>query len=169
MDINVKKNDSNKRKVTKKIDFVIVLDNLRSASNVGNIYRLAESLNIQAIYPCGYTPYPPHSKITKTARGTENDTPSFHFNKTRDACKKLKNDNYKLLGIETVTEAINLWNFQFELKSALIFGNEALGISEDVLKLCDALIELPLLGRKNSINVSNCVSATLFKAIKDVN
>ena len=166
--LRVKNTDNQKKKSSIQNDLVIVLDNLRSASNIGNIYRLAEALNIKAIYPCGYTAHPPHPKIAKTARNTELETPTHHFVTTSQACQKLKEQNYKLVAVETTSHSIDFWEFSFEIKTALIFGNEALGIEQQILQLCDAIVQLPLLGRKNSINVANCASALLFKAVRDI-
>ncbi len=147
---------------------VIVLDRLRSAYNVGNIFRLAEVCSIERIVTCGYTATPPHPKLKKTARGCDELVPYSHFDTSSDAVRELKQQGYHIYGVETVEGAPDLWDAQFAFPAAFVFGNEALGIHPETLDLCDGYVRLPVFGRKNSLNVSNCASAILYRALADL-
>ena len=156
------KNDKEKRLNSKKKDLIIILDNLRSVANVGNIFRLAEAIGIKAIYGLGYTPLPPHEKLKKIARGTEEDIFSQTIDDWQEFFEKLKKKSYSIIGVDTIEKSQIIYDFIPPKKLVLIFGNEALGIREDILRYCDKYIHLPMNGYKNSINVSNCVSVVLY-------
>lgn len=145
---------------------VVVLDVLRSAYNTGNIFRLVDAVNAEAIYACGYTPCPPHEKLAKTARGCDETVPCKHFDHTEDALAELKSRGYTIYAIDTVVGAQCYWDAKLKFPAALILGNEALGISSQALALCDGYIQLPACGRKNSINVGNCAGVMLFEALR---
>jgi 23S rRNA (guanosine2251-2'-O)-methyltransferase len=148
------------------LPIVIVLDRLRSAYNVGNIFRLAEACRAKKIICCGYTPTPPHDKLAKTARDCDLLVESVQMETSLEAVKQLKAKGYRVYAVETVNSAKYFWNTKLSFPAAFVFGNEALGINEDTLKICDEFICLPSLGRKNSINVANCCSAVIFEAVK---
>lgn len=160
--------NSDKKKIRSKlhIPIVIILDNLRSVANIGNIFRLAEAIRIKKIYTLGYTATPPHPKLKKTSRGTENYIEYKHQEDPITLALNLKKKGYKLIGVETMKNATLLWNSQLSGKIALIFGNEALGIGKSLLEQCEQFLSLPMFGFKNSINVSNCVSAVLYYIAK---
>jgi 23S rRNA (guanosine2251-2'-O)-methyltransferase len=148
----------------KKIPVVIILDRLRSVHNVGNILRLADAVNAEKVVCAGYTACPPHPKLSKSAMGAEEIVETEHFDQAADAAVKYKKDGYEIIAVETVAKSENLWDAEFNSPIALIFGNEALGIQEETLNVCDRFISLPSFGLKNSINVSNCASVILYKA-----
>ncbi len=145
---------------------VVVLDTLRSAYNTGNIFRLADAVNAQAIYACGYTPCPPHEKLAKTARGCDETVPCRHFDTAAQAIDDLKSQGYAVYGVDTVEGAGVYWETPLRFPAALVFGNEALGISQEALSRCDGFLQLPACGRKNSINVGNCAGVVLFEALR---
>ena len=145
---------------------VAVLDNLRSAFNVGNIFRLAETTRIESVMLCGYTATPPHPKLAKTARGCDNCVPFQHVDDTVECLNELRSKGYKIYGVETVAGAQSVWDVSFRFPAAFVFGNEALGISPAALALCDAFIKLPCFGTKNSINVGNCAAVVLYAAVQ---
>ncbi len=149
-----------------KYEITIVLDRLRSAHNTGNIFRLADALNAKEIIACGYTPYPPHPKLAKTAMGTDNYVPCRHFNSSFEAVNSLKEEGIKMvLAVETLEDAKSAWEMNYEYPLALVFGNEALGISEDTIKICDGAVNLPMFGKKESINVGNCAAVVLYSTV----
>ncbi len=142
---------------------VIVLDRLRSAHNVGNIFRLAEALDAEII-GCGATPMPPHPKVARTAMGTETRVPCRCVPEAADAVRLLRNEGVRTIlaaepGGGTENEA---WNCNCEFPLAVIFGNEALGVHPEALRMADGLVSLPMLGEKSSINVSNAAAAILY-------
>ena len=145
---------------------VIILDHLRSAHNVGNIFRLAELTHIQKVVCCGYTAVPPHPKLQKTAMGCDEQVAYEHFDNTIDAVKTYRNNGYHIMAVETVEDAPLHWDADYTFPLALVFGNEALGIKADVLQECDAFVQLPVYGTKNSLNVANSAAVILYKCLE---
>jgi tRNA G18 (ribose-2'-O)-methylase SpoU len=145
---------------------VIVLDRLRSAYNVGNVFRLADAVRAEKIITVGYTATPPHAKLAKTARGCDETVPCEHAAAGADALASLKRDGYTVYGVETAASAGIYWEADVTFPAAFVFGNEALGISEGCLSLCDGFVSLPACGLKNSINVGNCAAVILFDALR---
>lgn len=143
----------------------IVLDRLRSAHNVGNIFRLADAVGANEIICCGYTAAPPHPKLVKTAMGADKTVPFRSFPTAADALRELKAEGCKAVAVETLETAYDAWKFDYPDKIALLLGNEALGISPDALELCDAAVSLPMFGTKVSINVGNCAAVVLYMIV----
>jgi 23S rRNA (guanosine2251-2'-O)-methyltransferase len=147
-------------------EITIILDRLRSAHNTGNIFRLADAVGAREIIACGYTPAPPHPKLAKTAMGTDKYVKCRHFNTSLEAVTALREEGVKMiLAVETVDSAVSAWKMDYQYPLALIFGNEALGISEDTLKVCNGAVNLPMFGNKESINVGNCAAVVLYSAV----
>ena len=147
-------------------EITIVLDRLRSAHNTGNIFRLADAVGACEIIACGYTPTPPHAKLAKTAMGTDKYVPCRHFNTSLEAVTALREEGVEMiLAVETVDQAVSAWKMDYTYPLALVFGNEALGISEDTIGACDGAVNLPMFGDKESINVGNCAAVVLYSAV----
>jgi len=147
---------------------VIVLDRLRSAFNVGNIFRIADVCAVEKVITCGYTASPPHPKLEKTALGAEEFVESEHYETSLEAVQALKKQGYQIVGIETVEGAPNIWDVEFRFPVVFVFGNEALGVERETLEVCDVIAKLPAFGRKNSLNVANCASTVLYEAIEQL-
>ena len=147
----------------KKSSLVIILDRLRSTHNVGNILRLADAVNALKVICGGYTACPPHPKLSKSAMGAEEIVDTEHAENAWEAAAELKSEGYEIIGIETVENAECIWDVTLPDKTCFIFGNEALGLQEETLDICDRFVSLPAFGLKNSINVSNCASVVMFK------
>ncbi len=145
---------------------VLVLDRLRSAFNVGNLFRLAEVCRLDHIVTCGYTATPPHPKLEKTARGCDSLVPCRHVESAREAVAQLHAEGYHVVGVETVHGAPMLWEGEWSYPVAFVFGNEALGVSEESLSVCDSYVQLPVYGSKNSLNVANCAAVVIYEAIR---
>jgi tRNA G18 (ribose-2'-O)-methylase SpoU len=137
-----------------KLDVIIVLDNVRSLSNIGSFFRTADAFRIGEIFLCGITACPPHREIHKTALGAEESVKWRYFDTTGDACKYLKDNNYKINAVEQIEGSVMLNDFVPEQRSAYIFGNEVDGVDDDILQYCDAAVEIPQEGTKHSLNVS---------------
>jgi tRNA G18 (ribose-2'-O)-methylase SpoU len=159
----LKINTQDKPKDTPKLPLILILDNLRSAFNVGSIIRTAECLNIESIYFCGYTPQPDHPKVKNTAMGTQEKINWQYFEQTEQAVSKAKENEYQVIALETVESAVSIYEYEFPSKTALILGNEALGISNEILNLCDNCVALPILGWKNSLNVATACAVACFE------
>ena len=143
----------------------VVLDRLRSAHNVGNIFRVVEAVCGERIVTCGYTATPSHPKLEKTARGCDGLVPCEHAETGADAVRRLQEAGRRVYAVETVEGAQSVWDVEFEFPCALVLGNEALGVSAEALALCDGFVALPSLGVKNSINVGNCAAVVLYEAL----
>lgn len=137
-----------------KLPAVIVLDNIRSLSNVGAFFRTADAFRIEAIYLCGITACPPHREIHKTALGADESVDWRYFDTTAEACEYLKSSGYRIFAVEQVEDSISLNDFEVPEKSAYIFGNEVDGIDDDVLPYCEQAVEIPQEGTKHSLNVA---------------
>ena len=144
----------------------VVLDNLRSAFNVGNILRVADAVRVSGVVTCGYTASPPHPKLAKTARGCDTVVPCRPAPNTAAALGELRRQGCRIYGVETAATATVFWETSFVYPMALVFGNEALGLSEDTLSACDAFVALPAYGMKNSINVGNCAAVVLYEVLR---
>ncbi len=151
---------------TAKLPIIIILDNIRSLSNVGAFFRTADAFRIQELYLCGITACPPHREIHKTALGADETVRWRYFSTTREACEELKKNGYQIYAVEQIEDSIMLQDFKFPEKSAYILGNEVEGVSEEALPFCDGAIELPQEGTKHSINVSVCAGIVMWKAFE---
>ncbi len=151
----------------KKMDkrpLIIVLDNIRSALNVGSIFRSADCFLIEKICLCGFTAQPPHRDILKSALGATESVNWAYYNDIEDCIVELKRDHWEVIAIEQADKSTMLDNFQPESASkyALIFGNEVKGVSEVAIQQADKCIEVPQWGTKHSLNVSVCVGILLW-------
>lgn len=145
-----------------KIDVIIVLDNVRSLSNIGSFFRTADAFRVGEIFLCGITACPPHREIHKTALGAEESVKWRYFETTEDACKYLKDNNYIINAVEQIENSVMLDDYNPEEKSAYIFGNEVDGVDDAVLKYCDNAIEIPQEGTKHSLNVSVSAGIVMY-------
>ena len=144
----------------------LVLDNLRSAFNVGSIFRTGDTARIASISTCGYTAHPPHPKLEKTALGTVDCIPSRHFATTESAILELQQQGVSVLALETTSASTNYAESTFPKPVGLVLGNEALGIGRDVLELCDGLVQIPTFGFKNSLNVASAAAVVVFEILR---
>ena len=155
-------------KEAEKIPIVVVLDEVRSMNNVGSVFRTSDSFLIEAIYLCGFTPIPPHRDIQKTALGATESVAWKHVSTTLEAVKSLKQNGFKVYAVEQVHCSILLHQFEIEpqIKYAFVFGNEVNGVQEEVIDLCDGVIEIPQLGSKHSLNISVSAGIVLWEISK---
>lgn len=153
---------------TEKLPIILILDNIRSLSNVGAFFRTADAFRIGELLLCGITACPPHREIHKTALGADETVKWRYFETTEVACQQLKAEGYKIFAVEQVEGSVALQDFEFELQTAYILGNEVDGVSEEALPYCDGAVELPQEGTKHSINVSVCASIVMWKAFEQL-
>jgi tRNA G18 (ribose-2'-O)-methylase SpoU len=152
----------------KKIPVVAILENIRSAYNVGSVFRTADAFLIEAIYITGYTAKPPHKEITKTALGAQDSVDWNYFENTKSAIEELKKNGYKIFAVEQVSDSISLESLStLDIdKIAFIFGNEVSGVEQETILMCDGCIEIPQFGMKHSLNISVAASIVLWEAVK---
>ena len=151
-----------------KLPIIIVLDNIRSLSNIGAFFRTADAFRIKELLLCGITACPPHREIHNTALGADETVKWRYFETTEAACQALKAENYKVFAVEQVEGSLALQDFEFEPHTAYLLGNEVEGVSEEALSYCDGAIELPQEGTKHSINVSVCAGIIMWKAFEQL-
>ena len=151
---------------TEKLPIILILDNIRSLSNVGAFFRTADAFRIGELLLCGITACPPHREIHKTALGADETVKWRYFETTEAACRQLKADGYQIFAVEQVEGSVALQDFKFEPQTAYILGNEVDGVSEEVLPYCDGAVELPQEGTTHSINVSVCAGIVMWKAFE---
>lgn len=139
-----------------KLPVVVVLDNIRSLSNVGSVFRSADAFRIGELFLCGITACPPHREIHKTALGADETVPWRYFTTTAEACEELRSMGYRIFAVEQVEGSVMLQNFEAEPNMAFVLGNEVDGVSDEALPYCDGAVEIPQQGTKHSLNVSVC-------------
>ncbi|MEO6843717.1 MAG: RNA methyltransferase [Ginsengibacter sp.] len=146
---------------------VAVLENIRSAYNVGSVFRTADAFLIESIYITGYTAKPPHKEITKTALGAQDSVDWKYFENTKAAIEHLKVNGYKIFAVEQVLDSILLQHIgDLALKKvAFVFGNEVTGVEQEIISLCDGCVEIPQFGMKHSLNISVAAGIVLWEAV----
>jgi 23S rRNA (guanosine2251-2'-O)-methyltransferase len=146
----------------------LVLDNLRSALNVGSIFRTAETAGIQEVVTAGITAHPPNPKLKKTALSAVELVSSRHFEDTLLAIQTLKDEGYSIITMETtsISKQYHLVDYSQFTKMALILGNEITGVDPRVIEKADLVIEIPTYGIKNSLNVGSAASIVLFEILR---
>jgi 23S rRNA (guanosine2251-2'-O)-methyltransferase len=134
-----------------------LLDNIRSTWNVGSIFRTSDGTGIRKLYLCGITPSPENSKVSKTALGAESNISWEKFNNGVQLASLLKSKGYLLWALEDLPTAVPLFKLEIEsnnLPIVLIVGNEVSGVDPGIIEICDQVISIPMLGKKQSYNVA---------------
>ena len=145
----------------------VVLDNIRSAFNVGSIFRTADAGAVTHIHLCGMSAHPPHKKLEKTALGAFAYIPWTYHERTRDCLASLREEGIPIVGVEVTDDAVPHTTFDWPKPVALVFGNEVDGINEKRLSQCDAVVKIPMYGYKNSINVATAFGIILYDVLKE--
>jgi len=151
-----------------KTPVIAVLENIRSAYNVGSVFRTADAFLLEALYITGYTCVPPHKEIKKTALGAEESVDWKHFTNATEAIKDLKEQGYKVYAIEQALNSHQLQQVEFNTheKIAVIFGNEVTGVEQETIAQCDGCIEIPQLGMKHSLNIATAAGVVLWEIVR---
>ena len=152
----------------KKIPIVIVLDNIRSAHNVGSIFRTSDGFLIEKILLCGICPVPPNKDIRKTALGATESVEWEYYKDSLECIDHLKNKGFEIISVEQANKSTFLDKISYldSKKIALVFGNEVNGVSDDVISSSDKVIEIPQHGTKHSFNVSVSVGIVVWDIIQ---
>jgi tRNA G18 (ribose-2'-O)-methylase SpoU len=148
-----------------KMAVTVVLDNVRSAQNVGAFFRTGDAFAVERVMLCGITATPPSRDIHKSSLGAEFTVAWEYYQTTTEAVTMLKEQGYTVLAIEQVEGAVMLDKLDVDptKKYAIVFGNEVMGVDQTVVDICDGAIEVPQVGTKHSINVSVCGGVVLWK------
>lgn len=148
---------------------IVILDNIRSAHNVGSIFRTCDGAGVEKLLLCGTTPTPidrfgrARADIAKVALGAENTVSWEYFSTTTDAIVSLKNEGVRVIGIEQTQGALDYMKLEVAGPMAFVFGNEVGGVSQEALALCDEIAHIPMRGAKESLNVSVAAGIILFR------
>lgn len=154
-----------------KIPLIIVLDNIRSMSNIGSVFRTSDAFLIEEIHLCGITSCPPHKEIHKTALGATETVQWKYFENTMDSVQDLKTRKYTIVSVEQTKNStlLNQFHPEKDQQYAMIFGNEVKGVEQEVINASNFCLEIPQFGTKHSLNISisaGIVIWDLFKKIK---
>lgn len=151
-------------KTSQKHSIYVILDNIRSAQNVGSFFRTCDAFNVEKIFLCGITSTPPNKEILKTALGSTESVDWEYFEKTEDCIASLKTSNCIINSVEQTQNSVKLNDYfeDYSKKIALVFGNEVDGVAQTVIDLSDNTIEIPQFGTKHSLNVSVAAGITLW-------
>lgn len=143
---------------------VLILDNIRSAHNVGSAFRTGDAFGVDKIFLGGICPLPPSAELHKVALGAEESVPSEHCDDVVALVRRLQADGYRVAAVEQTVGSIKLGQFHREegQKIALVFGNEVEGVSQSVVDQCDFSLEIPQEGTKHSLNVSVSIGVVLW-------
>ena len=165
---------------------VLVLDNVRSAYNVGSILRTAETAGVRKVVMCGLTPTPPHEKLAKTAFSAQETVPTEHYESTLAALRALQAEGYAVYAAETTARSRSYVDVAYPRRAsgvaedaaegeggggavggtALVMGNEVTGVDTEALELCDGIVEIPTAGLKNSLNVAAACPVLVFEVLR---
>ena len=155
-------------KQSDKTPVIVVLENIRSAYNVGSVFRTADAFLLEAVYLTGYTCFPPHKEIKKTALGAEDTVDWKHFKNAGEAIAQLRENGFRVFAVEQAVNSHLLQQVDFrpDEKIAVVFGNEVTGVEEATIGLCDGCIEIPQLGMKHSLNIATAAGVVLWELIR---
>ena len=147
---------------------VLILDNIRSAHNVGSAFRTADAFKADKIWLCGICATPPSAEIHKSALGAEDSVPWEHRGDTLALVRELREAGYTVLSVEQTEHAVELQAFRRTpgARYALVFGNEVDGVQQEVVDASDGALVIPQFGTKHSLNVSVSVGVVLWEFVR---
>ena len=147
---------------------VIVCQDVSDPLNVGAIFRLADAMGANKVYLCGTSPKPPHKRISKTARSTDQMVPFAYENSTIKVISDLKEEGFSIVGLEITDQShdISTFDFSTSFPVALVIGAESYGLSTDTLGLLDAAVHIPMHGQNTSMNVVQACGIALYEIIR---
>ena len=153
-----------------KIPLVVVLDNVRSLNNIGSVFRTADAFLVERILLCGITATPPHKDIHKTALGATDSVDWKYYHETGKAIEELKDEHFYIMAVEQTEGSISLDRFRVkrDLKYAFIFGHEIRGVSQDIVDMSDASLDIPQFGTKHSLNISVCAGMVIWEVFRQL-
>lgn len=143
-------------KLAQKAPLFVILDNVRSAQNVGSVFRTMDAFRCAGLYLCGISACPPHREIHKTALGATETVPWEHFDNAVDAVRHLQSRGVRVFAVEQTSDSLSLTKYRpdYTQPTAFIFGNEVNGVDQELIDLADGAIEIPQYGSKHSLNIS---------------
>ena len=152
------------------LNHILILDNIRSAENVGAIFRTADGVGIEEIVLCGVTPDPidrfgrPNPKIAKSSLGAEKTIKWNHVSDILSEIDRFKKEGYQIVAIELTENSVDYKKVKIDSKTVFILGSETEGIQKEILETSDIVTEIPMQGKKESLNVSVAAGIILYDA-----
>lgn len=143
----------------------LVIDEVLDTYNIGSMFRLADACAMERIYLCGNMEYPPSIKIHRSSVGTDKWVPWEKKATTLEAVTDLKKKGVQIVAVEQYTDAIPYWELSPKFPVALVVGHETTGVRQEVLKLADNIVELPMLGINNSFNVWGSAAVVAYSLV----
>ena len=154
----------------------VIAHNIRSSYNVGAIFRTCEAVGVNTLYLTGYTPFPrikndkrldfeiekQEKKIKKTGLDGFNNLPFEHIENILDLIQTLKKKGYKIVALEQDKNSTNIYDFKNDKNITIIIGNEVTGLEQEVLDLCNEIVEIPMFGKGKSLNVGVSLGVGLY-------
>lgn len=144
------------------IPYRVAIDHMRSAFNVGSVLRVVDAVGFESVLLSDRTPGSENVQVIKTAMGCTRWIPQRKYKHLHRALSRAKKDGYSVIGVETIPDSCTYSEYPWPCKGIVVVGNEEFGISEDVLKVCDDFVHLPMSGLKNSVNVANAFAVIAF-------
>lgn len=135
-------------------ELVVVLPDIRSTHNTGSFFRTSDAFGVSKIYLCGITATPPHPHLVKVSLGAEDSVPWEYVEQVSDVVSGLRAEGYTCVGVEQTEQSVELSGENLPDKVAVFFGNEVAGLSPEIIEKMDVCMEIPMLGKKESLNVS---------------
>lgn len=158
-----KKKKLNKKSPKINKEVIVIAHNIRSAFNVGSIFRTSDAAGIRKIILGGYCPRPPHPKLLKVSLGAEKTIPYEECGQIWRKVVELKKQGYQIIALEKTKQATNIFSFKPKFPLVLILGNEKRGLSPKILKYCDKVVFIPMSGYKESLNVSVAYGIAIYQ------
>jgi 23S rRNA (guanosine2251-2'-O)-methyltransferase len=144
----------------------VLLDNVRSMYNVGAFFRAADGAGLEKLCLCGITAHPPKKAISKTALGAEESVPWEHDWDAIKMAEGLRRSGFEIAAIETSPQSVDLFDWQPKFPVCVAFGNEIEGLRPELLEMADTHVRIPMLGRKNSLNVATAGGIVLYELLR---
>lgn len=152
-------------KKKKRTEIYAILDNVRSLYNVGAIFRTSDGILLKKLYLCGITGCPPRKEISKTALGAEDIVPFEHKEEAVKVVRQLKKQGVQIVVVELAEGAMPYYKARYKFPVCFIFGHEVFGISDELVELADIAVDVPMMGRANSLNVATCYGIIMYDAL----
>lgn len=158
------------------IKIIVIAHNIRSALNVGSIFRICDATAVNKLYLTGYSPFPriendkrlnfeiekTEQKIKKAGLEGFNNLPFEHVENIITLIKELKEKRFKIVGLEQHQNSVDIFDYKVTQKTAIVIGNEVTGIEDQVLNICNKIIEIPMYGNGKSLNVAVSLAIALY-------
>lgn len=148
----------------------VMLERVRSAYNVGSVFRTCDSAGVDKLYLTGYTATPPHHKLEKTALGSMQSVNWEHHCHAVSLAQYLRSQGMQIIALEPTKTSVSIYSQESSMTTpvCLIFGNEVAGITPELLKLSDQILHIPQLGIKSSLNVASAAAIAIYEASRQL-